>query len=74
MMNEMVARYFFYKLGSASYGDSKLEKWKITIKKTIFHSLSLIYGKQAVSDAKKNGTIFNRNYIMVSKEIVLIFK
>ena len=63
----MAARDLFYKLGSQGYGDSKLAKWKIMIKKTVFHFSSLIYGEWAFSDATKNGTFFSRNYVCNSE-------
>ena len=57
----MIAIKYSYELRLLSYGDSKLAKWKIKIKKAGFHSFSLVYGEQIFSDAAKNGTIFNRN-------------
>ena len=45
MTNKIAASDLFYELGSPSYGDSKLVKWKTMIKKMVFHSLSLVSGK-----------------------------
>ena len=61
MMNEMAARDLSYKLGSSSYGNSKLAKWKIMIKKTGSCSSSLVNGEWVFLDAAKHGTIFRRN-------------
>ena len=57
MTNNMAARVLTYKLGSPSYGDSKLKMRKKCKKKIV----CLVYGERDFSDTAKNGTIFSSN-------------
>ena len=57
----MAAKVLTYKLGSLSYGDSKLENWKKMKKTIVKQSLSLVCGERVFSDATKNGTISSSN-------------
>ena len=42
----MATQVLTYELGLLSYGDLKLAKWKIKIKKMGFHSSSMVYGEK----------------------------
>ena len=60
-MNKMAARVLTNKLGSPSYGNSKLKKREKFKKTIVYQSLSQFYGEQDFSDMVKNGTIFSSN-------------
>ena len=70
MTKKMATRDLSYKLGLLSYGDSKLAKWKITIKKMGSSSSNLVYGEQVFSDVAKNGTMHFQQELIVSKTIL----
>ena len=46
MTNKMAVRVLSYKLGLWGYGDSKLAKWKIAMKKTGSCCSSLVYDER----------------------------
>ena len=72
MTNKMAATVLTYELGSQSYGDSKLKKWKKFKKTIIQQSLSLIYGKTGFFGTGKEWYHFQQQ-LMVSKTIVKLF-